>query len=323
MAHYTASQERSRRRAKHYVEYGLLRGFLFFLSLLPLGGALWVARRLGDFAFDVLRMRRDVALTNLRRAFGERYSPREYERIARSCYRNFAMTFVEFGLFGKHSVAQLGERMHIAHREAVAEAGAARKGILFLTAHVGNWELMGACMALIDRPLTVVSGDQKNLLVDGLVKRLRKAGGMQIIPIGSSLRGVMKALRQDGRVALVADQDGGRDGIFLEFFGRTASTYAGPARFAYRTGAPIVIGLDRHTGGGAHEARFYPPIFPDRSRPEAEEIRRILTEYTRILEDFVRENPDQWFWMHRRWKTRPEAEDDKPLAARGRSHPGG
>jgi KDO2-lipid IV(A) lauroyltransferase len=310
MAHYSPDLVAARTRPKHYAEYAALRTMLFFLRILPLSFVHWLARCLGTFAFDVVRIRRRVTLANLRAALGGHYIERQLVGIARSCYRNFACTFFEFALTPHKSTDDLTRFMTVTPREPIAEAAALEKGIVYLTGHTGNWELLGAVMGQIDRSVKILVGDQKNLLVDRYAKRQRAKMGMEMIEIGSSMREVMRTLKRDGRVALVADQDGGPDGIFLDFLGRPASYQVGPARFAYRTGAPIVIGLARRLGGGRHEARLYPPIIPDRSRPEEEETRRILTEYTRILEDFIRRHPDQWFWMHRRWKTRPAGEGD-------------
>jgi len=308
MAHYTASQLKKRKRVKHYLEYALLRAMLFVINRLPLSLALWKARRLGDFAFDVVRIRRRVTLDNLRRVFGEKYSNRQLTSIARSTYRNFAMTLVEFAYYGENGIDQLGERMTVNSYQPAQEAEAKGKGILFMTAHTGNWELLGAKVSADFAPIAEISGDQKNIMVDAYTKKMRERLGLKLIPIGSSLKEVIRTLRAKGRVALVADQDGGRDGIMIDFLGKLASTAVGPARFSYRTGAPLVMGLDRHLGGGHHEAILYPPIYPDTDRPEKEEIRRILEEYSTILESFIRQYPDQWLWMHRRWKTQLPAD---------------
>lgn len=303
MAHYRSEQIDQRRRPKHYLEYGLLRFLLFFIHRTPIGSGLWFARRLGDFVFDMIRLRRKVALENMRQAFGDRFSQRELKRFARSCYRNFAMTMVEFAYYGEHGIESVGDRVQMIDFKNVEAAAALDKGVLFLTAHTGNWELLGGKVSHDWAPLTEISGDQKNLFVDKYTKKMRRRLGVELIPIGSSLKMVIRTLRAKGRVALVADQDAGQDGIFVDFLGRPASTSAGPAWFAYRTGAPIVVAFDRHLGDGRHETVFYPPLIPDQDQPEQEEIRRLLTEYTSHLETFIRDYPDQWLWMHRRWKT--------------------
>ena len=325
MAHYRSDQEAARKRPKHYLEYGLLRAAMILLQMLPRGASMWVARRLGDIAFSGLRIRRDVTLANLREAFGDRYSAAEYEAIAHRCYRNFAMTFIEILRFERQTVADLVARYDLVGREHMRAAQERGKGIVYLTAHVGNWEQFGAVIRHYDADLHVISGDQKNLFVDRLIKRLRDRVGMQQIPIGSSLKAVLRVLRHNGRVALVADQDAGRDGVFIPFYGRLASTSVGPARFAVRTGASVVVGLDERNPDGSHRGTLYPPIVARTDAPAEEEEKRILLEYARLLEDYLRERPEEWFWMHRRWKTRPPeetAESRGSETGRSKSNPG-
>jgi Kdo2-lipid IVA lauroyltransferase/acyltransferase len=306
MAHYTAGQKRERTRVRHAIEYALLRGVGFPLVWLPLGASLWIGRRLGDFVFSVLRMRRRVALENLRRGLGPEPGEAELERIARAVYRNMGMTFVEFLRFERERRDDLMARTEVGPLAVLEQAQRSGRGVIFLTAHTGDWEVCGVVMGVVGGPLSTVVGDQKNLWVDRYIKTLRVKVGMRIIPIGSALREVMRLLAAGGRGALAADQDAGGDGLLLEFLGRPASCSTGPARFAYRSGAAVVIGLDRHLGGGRHRLLLHPPIVPDPSRPEEEEVARILTEFNHALEAFVRRHPDQWFWMHRRWKSGTE-----------------
>jgi KDO2-lipid IV(A) lauroyltransferase len=306
MAHYSPQQTRERTRIRHAIEYGLLRAAALPLAWLPLGVSLWLGRRLGDFASGVLRMRWRVTLENLQGALGDERDPNELARIARSAYQNAGMTFVEFLRFGRDRRGDLMERAAVGPLAVLEQAAARGRGIIFLTAHTGNWELGAVAVSGLVGPVDVVVGDQKNLWVDGYVKRLRARGGVRQIPIGSALREVMRRLAAGGRVGLVADQDGGRHGMLLEFLGRPASCQAGPAHFAYRSRAPVVVCLDRHLGNGRHEVLLHPPIAPDPERPEEAEVVRILSEANRHLEAFLRRYPEQWFWMHRRWKSGTE-----------------
>ncbi len=305
MARYDAARPRGRTRLKHWAEYVLLRGTVALLRLLPLRLALWIARRLGDLAFDGLRLRRRVALDNLRHTFGATRTERERVAIARRCYRNFAMTFIELALWARRPAGELDARVEIAHPERATRAAAAGRGILYLTAHYGNWELLGARVNRLTPGLHVVVGDQRNLLVDRVARDWRERLGMRVIPMASAVRDTLRVLQHGGYVALVADQDGGPGGLFFDFLGRPASHFTGPARLAYRAGSPIVMGFCLRTGPGVFHAELTEPILPDRSRPEAEEIERILRAYDAVLEREARAHPDQWFWMHRRWKTRP------------------
>jgi KDO2-lipid IV(A) lauroyltransferase len=291
------------KRAQFVLEYGLLRGALFGLACLPRPAALWVARRLGDFAFDFLRLRRRVTFENLRLALGSEFPARELKRVARGSYRAMGMTFIELTLFGKRGLGHLARSVRFSGAEHAAAAAALNRGVIYLTAHVGNWEICAASVALVDAPITVVIAEQRNPYVDRLVRRSREQMDLTLAPAGYALRGLLRTLRARGRVGLAGDQDAGPEGIAIPFMGRPASTAVGPARMAYRTGAPIVIGLDRHVGRGEHLVEYYPALIADPRRPEEDEVRRILTEYMRRLEDFVRRHPEQYFWMHRRWKT--------------------
>jgi KDO2-lipid IV(A) lauroyltransferase len=295
--------------AKHVAEYALLRCVYFAFGHLPRPVTLWCARRLGDFAFDLLRLRRRVTLANLELALGERLNARARAGIARRAYRNIGMTFAEFVLFGREPREAFLARTRVLDSGPIAAAARAGQGVIYLTAHTGNWENFGLVVGLIDGPLATIIADQRNPLVDRFVKEIRsRTGSMLMIPRGSALRGIMRTLQAGGRVGIAGEQDAGQGGVFLPLFGRLASTAVGPARFAYRTGAPIVVGFDRHAPGGRHEIELHPPIVPDRTRPEGEEMVRMLTRYNALLEGFVERYPDQWFWMHRRWKTRPPGE---------------
>jgi Kdo2-lipid IVA lauroyltransferase/acyltransferase len=296
-------------RVRHVAEYALLRFALFGLARLPLAWALWLGRRLGDFTFDVVRLRRRVTLENLRLALGETHDARARQRIARGAYRNIGMTLCELMRFTRARPDELRERTRLVRPEALQEAAAPGRGIIHLTAHTGNWEWYATYLGLLDGPLATIVTDQHNPLVDRFVKATRtRMRGMVLIPVGSALRGVLRTLEAGGRVAIAGDQDAGRHGLFMPFFGHPASAAVGPARFAYRTGSPIIVGFDRHVGGGRHEITLHPPIFIDPARSEAEETQRVITLYAGMFEDFVRRYPDQWLWMHRRWKTRPPGE---------------
>jgi len=291
------------KRIEYRLEYALFRGLLLALSLLPLASSLWLARRLGDVAFDVVRIRRRVTLENLARAFAPALGPRELRRLGRRNYRAIGMTFIELALFTRDNRATLVRRATFSGGNHVVSAISARRGIIFLTAHVGNWELCAACTGAICESLDVVFAEQRNPHIDRLIRRARERVGLHLVPRGYAVRGLLRALRAGGQVGIAGDQDAGRDGLAVPFMGVPASTAAGPAWLAYRTGAPIVIGFDHHLGGGRHHIEYTPPIWADRSRPETEETRRILGLYMARLGEFVRRHPEQYFWMHRRWKT--------------------
>jgi len=156
-------------------------------------------------------------------------------------------------------------------------------------------------------PVSFLVGEQHNTLVDGLMNRLRQGFGVETIPLTGSLRGVFRALRRNRIVAMLSDQDAGKGGIFVDFFGRPASTPYGPARFAVAAGAPLIPGVAVRHPGGRHELVIAPPVPAPPEGTQPAEAARLLTQaYTSAFEGFIRRHPDHYFWMHRRWKTRPD-----------------
>jgi KDO2-lipid IV(A) lauroyltransferase len=267
--------------------------------------ALWWARRWGDVALRVVRLRRAVTLANLRMAFPEAPEA-DLKRIARSAYQGFAMTMMDMALVPALSAAELAGLSDVeglCHLEDVQAGG---RGGLLVSAHMGNWEVIGGTLARAGYPVDFVVREQKNPLANRLLRDFRRKLGVGVIPVGPSVRRVFDALGKNRLVAILADQDAGRDGVFTEFMGRAASTAAGPALFARRTGAPIVVGYCIRRADGRFLVHLDPPFGSDPSLSEEEDVTRIVGAYTSRLEDFIRRHPGQWNWMHRRWKTRPE-----------------
>ncbi len=182
------------------------------------------------------------------------------------------------------------------------------KGAVCMTGHFGNWEYMGAMVAQ-RFPMAFLYQPQNNPYVDAFIRRTRAHANMHSIP-RNSLRDILKALRQKKFVAILADQDAGRNGIFVNFMGRPAATAPGPAAFVLKTGAPILFVCSLRQPGGRHliesEALYFDDLPPHWSAEE--KLRHITQSWTGILEKYVRRYPDHWFWMHRRWKTPPPGE---------------
>jgi KDO2-lipid IV(A) lauroyltransferase len=177
------------------------------------------------------------------------------------------------------------------------------KGAVLVAAHFGNWELIGAAVAQ-HYPITFIIGQQSNRLTDDLLNSYRARQGMRMVPLKVALRGVTRVLKNNEFVALVSDQDAHEKGTFVDFFGRPASTPKGPALFALRFGSPIIASTMIRENG-----RFR-AVFEEVPRPaptgdEEKDIQNYTAAYTKVLEKYIRMYPDHWFWMHKRWKTRP------------------
>ena len=274
-------------------------------SLLPLKVSVRLAAILGIIAFDIVRIRRKVSLENLQKAFGDLYSMKERRRIGRRSYINFAKSMVEFASLNKPDRERLVELVTLKGRHHVDEALNRGKGIVVVTGHFGSWEFLGAAAVAHGFDVDFLVGEQGNKSVDDLMNNLRKRAGIGIISRGVAARGIFTALKKKRLVALLSDQDARKHGIFVDFFGIPASTYPGAAQFAYRTGCPIVFCYIVRQNDESHETVFMPPIEVDRDADMDEEVTRLTGAHVKALEDCVRKHPEQYFWAHKRWKTKP------------------
>ncbi|HVO76574.1 MAG TPA: lysophospholipid acyltransferase family protein [Candidatus Bathyarchaeia archaeon] len=292
-------------RIRHRLELYGVRLLAALPRILPFKASVKLGGVFGVFFFDVIRMRRRVTLENLDRAFGGALSAGEKVRIARRSYANFAKSIIEFASLGrlaKTDYLRLVRFEGIDHLRAPLTAG---HGVVAVTGHFGSWELLGAGVAAQDLPVDFLVGEQTNKLVNDLMNNLRRAAGIGIIERGVAARGVFESLKNRRIVALLADQDARKAGIFVDFFGIPASTFQGPAQFAVRTGSPIVCCCIVRRGDETHDAILFPPLYPVPGADRDAEVSRLTQEHTKILEDCVRRYPEDYFWAHRRWKTKP------------------
>jgi KDO2-lipid IV(A) lauroyltransferase len=293
------------RRIRHRIELAGVRLLVALPRVFPLKTSVKLGGVLGLVAFDVARIRRRVTLANLDRAFGDGLAAGEKVRIGRASYVNFAKSIIEFASLGRLKKEDYPKIVRFEGLENLRDPIARGHGVLAVTGHFGSWELLGAGVASLGLPVDFLVGEQANNLVNDLMNGLRRSAGIGIIERGVAARGVFEALRKRRIVALLADQDAGKAGVFVEFFGTPASTFQGPAQFACRTGSPLVCCAIVRRADETHDAILFPPIYPDALADRDAEVLRLTREHTKILEDCVRRYPEQYFWAHRRWKTRP------------------
>jgi KDO2-lipid IV(A) lauroyltransferase len=201
-------------------------------------------------------------------------------------------------------------RSRVAGFEAFREAFNRGRGAIIITGHLGNWEMAGAIVVASGIPLDVVVQRQHNPLFHRDIVAVRERLGMRVIERGGASGTVLDALRAGRAVALVADQNAGRNGVFVPFFGRLASTHRGPALLALRSGAPLFVGCALRAPDGLYDAMIEEVIVDRGGDPEAA-VPRITAAYTARLEALVRRAPEQYFWVHKRWKTRPPEEQGR------------
>jgi KDO2-lipid IV(A) lauroyltransferase len=290
------------KKIRYEIEYLAVKSVLFFVNLIPYRMALWLGDLIGFLAFSVFRIRRDVTLANLEKSFGDRYGGSEYKKIGARAYRNIAKGMIEYGLFPSLKRKKLDRFISIEGIENLQKIKDDCRGAVLVTGHFGSWELMGAYLSQQGWPIDYLVGEQHNLKVNKIMNDHRSLFGIGLIEMGVAARGVFKAVRAGRMVAMLSDQDAGRDGAIVEFLGRPASTPKGPAAFSIKTGAPLVTGVIVRQG--LRQRIFVePPLNVELTGDKEENIRLVTQAYTKIIEKYIKEYPDHWFWPHRRWKS--------------------
>jgi KDO2-lipid IV(A) lauroyltransferase len=274
-------------------------------SLSPITLLRRVGLGVGWVAWRGFRVRRRVVLENISRSFPEA-DARTVDSIALESYEQYGMALMEFAALRSLSSRRLMEMIDVEGLENFDVALSHGRGAVLFSGHFGNWELLGALIARCGYPLNVTDTNHSNKLVHGIISDLRTRQGMKIIAPAEPLSRITSLLAQNKFVSYLADQDARRDGIFVEFLGRPASTVRGPAVLSIRRRCPIVAGFLIRQGVDRHLAVFEKPIWPDGRLKGADAVRELTQRFTRLLEGYVRKYPGQYFWMHRRWKTKPE-----------------
>ena len=271
-------------------------------SLLALGGAA------GALAGRIDRHRTAIARENLLAAYGDAMPERERERVLRACWRHFGRITFDALAFPSLDRNALGSILKIEGLDNARAALAKGRGALVFSAHYGHWEAGAYAMGLLGIPFAVIARPLDNPILDRRLVQLRSGAGNAVIPKRRAVRETMRALARGAGVAILIDQDAREDAVFVPFFGRLAATTPTLALLALRTEAPIVPVFARVETDGSISVHIEPEV---ESRPTGDrdaDVLRLTAACTAIVERWARRNPEQWLWMHRRWKTRPPGE---------------
>lgn len=246
-------------------------------------------------------IRRNVALTNLGIAYPES-DPSWRREVVKKLYCNLSLSVMEFLILTKNPKAVSKWVTKVEGEEHLENLSKSGRGAVLLTAHMGNWELLAAWLACKGYPLVAGVRDPNDVHVSKLLAYYRKALGVETIPKKSLLLKGAKLLKQGKFIGILADQDGGTDGIMVSFMGKVASTVGGPAALSLLTKAPVVPIVSYRIAPYEHEILVLPPIEPLYELPREEAIGEMTIKFNDILEGFIRRSPEQWLWLHRRWR---------------------
>lgn len=289
-----------------FVGYWLLRGAMAISPRVPLRCLLWIGSGLGDLTWMVSGRRRRIADRNLRIAFGRDLAPAERSRIARASFRHLGMFPFESMKFACMPDSEAARFIRVDDEvvRLLEEGFALGRGLIFVSAHYGNFELAARAVAMRGHPVVVVVRAARDSSTTDLMNRLRLRNGMTSVRRDVAARPMVSALRKGQCVAILADQNA--SDVFVPFFGQPTGTVDGPARISLHTGAPIIVGACMRSDSCAYRVLAEGMILPDTSVSRDDEIVRITTEINRLIERTIRRDPDQWLWLHNRWRSSPD-----------------
>jgi Kdo2-lipid IVA lauroyltransferase/acyltransferase len=294
---------------KELAEYGLGLVLIKIFGVLPRSMAYRAAAGLAWLGFHLARRQKQAGLQNLRMALPE-LSEAEHQKILRGCFQNLGRLLVEFTHFPDLSKSNISEFVIHDGLENYLEGMSRGRGLIFMTAHFGAWELSSFAHALYGYPLKFIVRPIDNPRVESLISSYRTRSGNVPILRRSAARDILRALRQNEAVGILFDQNTTRsEGVFAKFFGIPAATTPAIALFALRTGAAVIPGfLIWDDAQQKHRLRLDPPVDLINTGDLDRDVLENTKHFNQILEGYVRKYPDQWLWIHRRWKTRPEGE---------------
>jgi KDO2-lipid IV(A) lauroyltransferase len=291
-------------KIKNHLIYYSARVLMALLGCLPVPLLSALGAALGRLAFKLARGERGKTMKNLALALPA-LSDEERRKLASDVFAHFgrcALEMVQYRNWSHEKVVQLVEKVD--GWENFAKPYARGKGVLIVTAHLGNWEVLAAYFAA-RVPVAVVAQKLYDPRFDDMITALRGRWGSGVIQRGSALKGILRALKDKKTIGLLLDQDTGMDGVFVPFFGRMAWTQSGVARVAKKTGAPLVPCFIVRQRNARYHIHIEPEVEVPSTGSEEKDIRLAVERYTQIIERIIRLHPDQWVWMHERWKHRP------------------
>lgn len=276
-----------------------VRGINLIFHVLPTRAALWFGSALGPIICFFNTERRVIGYANLRAAFYKEKTPQELSRLIKAVYKSLTRVLFEILTLTKVDELYIDKYVEIVNPQNMLKIKGHPRGVILLTAHFGNWELSGMVSSLKGFPVVALAREQKMKRLNALINRLRESKGLKVVTKGITTRLIVEALHAGKIIGMVGDQDGGKAGTLVEFFGRPASTAPGSARIAAKTGAYILPAFMARIKGPRHRLIIEEPMKIEKD----EDLKPYLLKYNALLEKYVRMYPEQWLWLHKRWKS--------------------
>lgn len=303
-----------RKRIKNWLIFQLVRALIKLVRVLPRRVAIKIFERLGALAFRLIRKEREKTLRHLQLAFGAQQNEAEIFNLAKAVFRALGRNAAEAMRLPQLRRDGFQQHIHFIGREHLDRAFARKRGVLCITGHIGCWELMAMFIAS-HYPLAVVGAAIYDPRLDEILVREREQAGFRTFSrTAGGTRQILRWFREGGVLGILIDQDTRVDGEFVDFFGQLAYTPAGPVVLAERTGAALVPLAIHMNEDLTHTVEVRPEITLQKTGDARVDRIANVAKCSQAVEAFIRAHPEQWVWMHERWKTKPQSLAEKQLA---------
>lgn len=292
------------KKIRDLIIYVLIESIGYIVRRVPREIGLKLGIKFGNLVYLLVKKRRNIAKSNIRLAFGNKLTDKSIDKLARQSFQNMGKTLIEFLTFPALDRDDIIKKVKIEGKSNFIDAMAKGKGVIAITAHFGNWELIFHVLSTLTPKLYAIAQAFKNRPLNKLVNRYRISHGGEIIDKKHAVKSSLALLNDGGCVIILADQDAGKNGIFIDFFGVSASTAKGPILFALRTGACVVEVFDIRQKDDSHIIKISEPLKLTITGNIERDIELNTTKLVKDLEELILKYPSQWLWMHNRWKTR-------------------
>lgn len=307
--------KRPRKPWLDYLQYLAVRTGAMVFQMFPINANLVTARMMAHIWCRIMPRHRNRARDHLRLAYGNDLTPAQRDRLALKSMQQMTMMAME-AIFTPRLVNEWNWHRHVRlhNIDRALDHLLTGKGAILVTGHFGSWELVGFTLAALGFPLTAVMRPLDNPYLNQFLLEVRAKRGLELLYKKGAARSAGDVLESGGLLGFIADQNAGRKGEFVDFFGVKASTYKSIGLLAMEHKVPIMVGYARRLSGRfEYEVGCNRIIYPREWAEQDDPLHWITQEYTSGIEAFVRDNPEQYLWMHRRWKSRPRGEDSPPL----------
>ncbi|MBP2649948.1 MAG: lpxL 2 [Firmicutes bacterium] len=286
----------------HNLQYYFLKAISKTICLLPYFVVVHIGRGLGYLYYLAAKRQRERGIDQAMR--GLEASPAEAEKVVRGLFYNLGQTLLEVMYMPALNSKKMKKLISIEGLDNLDKAMKLGKGVVFLTAHIGNWEWLAAALSSTGFPITTIVKAQPNDQYNRFLNEYREMMGVEVFSRGTSeMLGAARALKKGKVLGFLADQDGGEKGVFVDFLGKKASTPAGPAVFAEKFESAIVPGFIFHRPNGGHHIVIGSPFIYEADSDSELALEKNTVRMTKIIEEAIKQHPKDWLWFQKRWNT--------------------